>query len=83
MIYGFVCVHVCFSCFFLFFKKNPVFFFFLILNLPVCFLRKKEGTELDGWEGKDLGADERGKTIIRIDYMKNLFKHYEKLLSFY
>lgn len=39
--------------------------------------------ELDGWEGKDLGADEGGKTIIRIDYMKNLFKHYEKLLSFY
>lgn len=77
----YVCMYVS-HAFFSFLKKKSRFFF-LILNLPVCFLRKKEGTELDGWEGKDLGADERGKTIIRIDYMKNLFKHYEKLLSFY
>ena len=56
---------------------------FLFLNLPVCFLRKNEVTELDGWEVRDLGADKEGKTITRIDYMKNLFKHYEKLVSFY
>lgn len=73
---------MCASQAFSLFKKNSVFFF-KILKLPVCFLGKKEGTELDGWEGRDLGADEGGKTIIRIDYTKNLFKHSEKLLSFY
>lgn len=83
MVSDFVDLYVCMctSHAFSFFKNSALIF--LILNLPVCFLRKKEGTKLDGWEGRDLGADEEGKTITRIVYMKNLFKHYEKLVSFY
>lgn len=59
-----------FALFFLF----VLWFVWLFVCLPICFLKKeKEDVELDNWgDAKDLGRDEGEETMIKIFYLRNI-----------
>lgn len=74
--YGFafrVCAYMCFSSFFFFLSAC------LFCSILVCLLvfEKKESIKLRGYEGgEDLGGDEGGKTMVRMNCMKK--KYFKK-----